>query len=90
MYEQNLAPSIIDQYEVGVKNDLFKDKLIGKFYFYKVINNNLAQQAQFLADGVTINTDATIKELTGQTTSDGAEIDLNGNHYARIKLSGGL
>jgi iron complex outermembrane receptor protein len=79
VYEQNLGPSIIDQYEVGVKNDLLKDKLSVNLTFYKVINNNLAQQAQFLADGVTINTDPTIKEFTGQTTSDGVEIDFDGS-----------
>ncbi|MDQ4140402.1 MAG: TonB-dependent receptor, partial [Bacteroidota bacterium] len=79
IYNQNLAPSIIDQYEVGIKNDFFNDKLSANFTIYRIVNNNLAQQAQYLADGVTINTDATIRELTGQTTSDGAEIDLSGN-----------
>lgn len=79
VYEQNLGPSIIDQYEVGVKNDLLKDKLSVNLTYYKVVNNNLAQQAQFLADGITPNRDATIKEFTGQTTSDGAEIDINGS-----------
>ncbi|RDC66481.1 TonB-dependent receptor [Adhaeribacter pallidiroseus] len=79
IFNENLAPSIIDQYEVGIKNDFFNDKLSANFTLYRIINNNLAQQAQYLADGVTINTDANIKELTGQTTSDGAEIDLSGN-----------
>ncbi|QNF31956.1 TonB-dependent receptor [Adhaeribacter swui] len=79
VFNQNLAPSIIDQYEVGIKNDFFNDKLSANFTLYRIINNNLAQQAQFLADGVTVNTDTNIKELTGQTTSDGAELDLSGN-----------
>ncbi|QMU27720.1 TonB-dependent receptor [Adhaeribacter radiodurans] len=79
VFNENLAPSIIDQYEVGIKNDFFNDKLSANFTLYHIINNNLAQQAQFLADGVTVNTDANIKELTGQTTSDGAELDLSGN-----------
>ncbi len=79
IFNENLAPSIIDQYEVGIKNDFFNDKLSANFTLYRIINNNLAQQAQFMADGVTINPDPNIKELTGQTTSDGAEIDLSGN-----------
>ncbi|PSR53972.1 TonB-dependent siderophore receptor [Adhaeribacter arboris] len=78
IYNQNLAPSIIDQYEIGVKNDFFNDKLSANFTLYRIINNNLAQQAQYLADG-TPNSDTNIRELTGQTTSDGAELDLNGN-----------
>ncbi|WP_345167402.1 TonB-dependent receptor [Nibribacter koreensis] len=78
VFQQNLKPSIIDQYEVGVKNDLVKDMLSVNVTFYRIINNDLALQAQFLADGTTVNTDATIKEFTGQTTSDGAEVDLSG------------
>ncbi|MGV3586838.1 MAG: TonB-dependent siderophore receptor [Adhaeribacter sp.] len=89
VYEQNLRPSIIDQYEIGVKNDLLKDKLSVNVTLYKVINNNLAQQAQFLADGVTINTDATIKEMTGQTTSDGVEVDLNGSIVSGLNFLAG-
>ncbi|WP_192823904.1 TonB-dependent receptor [Rufibacter sp. LB8] len=77
IYQQNLKPSIVDQYEVGVKNDLVKDMLSINVTFYRIINNDLALQAQFLADG-SVNTDATIKEFTGQTTSDGAEVDLSG------------
>jgi iron complex outermembrane receptor protein len=78
VFQQNLKPSIVDQYEVGVKNDLVKDMLSVNVTFYRIINNDLALQAQFLADGTTVNTDATIKEFTGQTTSDGAEVDLSG------------
>ncbi|RNI24086.1 TonB-dependent receptor [Rufibacter latericius] len=78
VFQQNLKPSIVDQYEAGVKNDLIKDLLSVNVTFYRIINNDLALQAQYLADGTTLNTDATIKEFTGQTTSDGAEVDLSG------------
>lgn len=77
VYGNNLDPSIIDQYEIGVKNDLLKDRLSVNFTVYRIINNNLAQQAQFLPDGKE-NTSSTIKELSGQTTSDGAELDITG------------
>ncbi|WP_210487113.1 TonB-dependent receptor [Rufibacter aurantiacus] len=79
VYQQNLKPSLIDQFEVGVKNDLVKDRLSVNVTVYRIVNNDLALQAQYLADGVTLNTDATIKEFTGQTTSDGVEVDLNGS-----------
>jgi len=78
IYGQLLHPSIIDQYELGIKNNFFKDKLSANLSIYRIINNNLAQQAEFRADG-TLNSDATVKELKGQTTSDGLEFDLNGN-----------
>jgi len=77
IYGQLLTPSIIDQYEVGVKNNFFNDMLSANLSVYKIINSNLAQQAEFRADG-TLNSDATVKELKGQTTSDGVELDLNG------------
>ena len=89
VFDQALEPSIIDQFEVGIKNDLFNGKMTANFTVYKIINNNLAQQAQFLRDGVTINTDRNIKELTGETTSDGAEIDLSGTILPGLSFMGG-
>lgn len=78
IYGQMLQPSIVDQYELGVKNNLFKGKLSANLSLYRIRNNNLAQQAEFKADG-TPNSDATVKELKGQTTSDGLEVDLDLN-----------
>lgn len=72
-----MRPSIIDQYEAGIKNDFLDGKLSANFTVYKIKNSNLAQMALFKADG-TSNADATIKEFTGATASDGFEIDLAG------------
>jgi len=77
IFGQLLKPSIINQYELGVKNNFFNDKLSANLSIYRIINSNLAQQAEFRADG-TANADATVKELKGETTSDGFELDLNG------------
>ncbi|PTQ94806.1 iron complex outermembrane receptor protein [Mucilaginibacter yixingensis] len=76
---QGLKPSVIDQYEAGIKNEFFNGKLSANFGIYHIINNNLAVVAPFRADGVTPNTDNTVKTFSGQTTSDGLEVDLNGN-----------
>lgn len=70
-----LPPSIIDQYEVGVKNDFFNGKANMNMTLYRIINNNLVQMAPFAADGKP-NSNSNLRELTGQTTSDGLEIDL--------------
>lgn len=75
IYGAQLKPSITDQYEVGFKNELFKGKLSANASVYRIINHNFAQMAQYKADG-TINSDANVKELTGETTSDGFEIDI--------------
>ncbi len=71
-----LAPSIIDQFELGVKNDFFAGALLANLTVYSIINNNLAQTALFAADGVTPNNNTNLKALTGQTQSDGVEIDF--------------
>jgi iron complex outermembrane receptor protein len=77
IYGSQLAPSIIDQYEAGVKNELFKGRLTANLSVYRIINHNFAQMAQYKADG-TPNSDASVKELSGETTSDGFDIDIIG------------
>jgi len=84
-----LKPSIIDQYEAGIKNDLFKGALSVNVTAYRIINHNLAQTAQFAADGVTPNNNTSLKELTGQTTSDGIEIDIVGHPLKGLDVTAG-
>ena len=72
-----LDPSTVDQYEAGVKNDLFKGRLSVNLTWYRISNDKFAQQALINAQG-TPNVDATIKELNGKTLSDGLELDITG------------
>ncbi len=76
---QGLAPSLVDQYEAGIKNELFDGKLSANVSIYRIVNSNLAVLSPYGYDGVTANTDATLKKFSGQTTSDGLEIDLTGH-----------
>jgi len=75
---QGLKPSLVSQYEAGTKNELFDGKIVANLSVYRIINNNLAVMAPFKADG-TVNSDNTVKELSGQTTSDGFDIDITGH-----------
>lgn len=79
VYGNPLKASIINQYEVGAKNSFANGKLMSTISVYHIVNSNLAQQAIYLADGVTPNTNSNIKTLSGETTSDGVELGLNGN-----------
>jgi iron complex outermembrane receptor protein len=88
IYGQLLHPSIINQYELGVKNNFFQGKLSANLSVYRILNSNLAQQAEFKADG-SLNSDATVKELKGQTTSDGLELDLSSNISKNFYLIAG-
>ncbi|MHA4806532.1 TonB-dependent siderophore receptor [Flavitalea flava] len=78
IYGSQISPSIVDQYELGVKNEILKGKLSANLSLYRIVNHNFAQQAAAKADG-TVNSDVNVKELTGETTSDGLEIDINGS-----------
>ena len=78
VYANLLAASIIDQYELGIKQSFLEGRISAGLSVYKIINSNLAQQAQYKADGVTPNTDANVKRLSGETTSDGLEAGVNG------------
>ncbi|MEO6550624.1 MAG: TonB-dependent receptor [Ferruginibacter sp.] len=84
-----LQPSIIDQYEVGIKTDLLKNKLSVNVTLYKIINNNLAQTAPYAADGLTPNNNTALKELAGQTTSDGIEVDINSQPVKGLNILAG-
>lgn len=84
-----LEPSMVDQYEIGVKNDFLKGKLSVNVTAYRIVNNNLAQTAQFAADGVTPNNNTSLKELTGQTTSDGIEVDIVGHPLKGLDITAG-
>jgi iron complex outermembrane receptor protein len=66
-----LKPSIIDQYELGIKNDLFNSLLSANITLYQINNSNLLQAV--------INPPAgtpNAKELTGATVSRGVEVDV--------------
>jgi iron complex outermembrane receptor protein len=75
---QGLKPSLVNQYEVGSKNEFFNGKIVADVSIYRIINSNLAVVAPFKADG-TVNSDNTVKELSGETTSDGFDIDVTGH-----------
>lgn len=84
-----LEPSIIDQYEAGIKKDFWKGILSTNITAYIIKNNNLAQTAQFLADGVTPNAVTTIKELVGATKGKGFEIDVTSKPVEGLNIIAG-
>jgi iron complex outermembrane receptor protein len=88
IYGAALPPSIIDQYEVGVKNILLKGKLTLNVTAYQIINNNMAQTAFLNKDGQP-NSNSSLKELTGETTSKGIEVDVTGNFVKGLTMMAG-
>jgi iron complex outermembrane receptor protein len=83
-----MQPSIIDQYEGGIKNDFFGGRLSANATYYVIKNSNLAQTALLRADG-TPNSDTNIKEFSGSTRSDGLEFDLTGSPVKGLNVIAG-
>jgi iron complex outermembrane receptor protein len=79
-----LPPSFINQYEIGLKNELFNGLLSANITAYQIVNSNLAQTS--LANG---NTNTNIKELAGEVTSKGVEVDLKSKPFLGFSLMAG-
>ncbi len=88
IYGATLAPSLVDQYEAGIKNDFLEGKLSANVTAYSIKNGNFAQQALVKADG-TGNGDSNVKELNGKTLSDGLEFDLTGTILPGLNFMAG-
>ncbi|MDU0372670.1 TonB-dependent siderophore receptor [Hymenobacter endophyticus] len=83
-----LPPSIIDQYEVGVKNELFNGLLSANLTGYRIVNSNLAQTILVDAPNYNINMPAA-QELAGEVTSKGVELDVQSKPMQGWSLIGG-
>lgn len=86
---QPLDPSIIDQYEAGIKTDFWRGALSTNVTVYQISNNNYAQTLAFKADGITPNVDTNLKELTGATKGKGIEIDITARPTEGLNIMAG-
>jgi iron complex outermembrane recepter protein len=85
---KTLKPSLIDQYELGVKNQFLNGLFSANVTVYRIKNNNLAQTAPYLLNG-TPNNNSNIKLLSGETTSDGVEVDLAASPLQGLNITAG-
>ncbi len=88
IYGNALKPSLIDQVEVGIKNELFGGLLAANLTLYQIKNSNLAQTALFDKDGKA-NTNSNIRELAGEITSQGVEVDIKSKPFLGFSLMAG-
>jgi len=85
---QPIEASIIDQYEAGIKKDFWRGVLSTNITVYQITNSNLAQTAEFKADG-SLNTDTSIKTLGGATKSKGIEVDITARPLEGLNIVAG-
>lgn len=87
--DTGLKPSIIDQFEVGIKKNVWNNTVAFNISAYQILNKNFYQQAQFKLDG-TANSDTNIKEFAGKLLSRGVEADITGNPAKNISIIAGI
>lgn len=68
-----LKPSMLNQYEVGVKNDFWDGLVSANVTVYQIVNSNQSQSV-FPAPQSPLNPSA--QELAGEVTSKGLEVDI--------------
>ncbi|CAN5473908.1 TonB-dependent siderophore receptor [soil metagenome] len=88
IYLNPLAPSFINQYEAGIKTELFSKVLAANVTVYKILNSNLAQTALLDANG-DANNNNKIKELAGEVESKGLEIDVTTKPIYGVQIIAG-
>lgn len=79
-----LKPSLVDQIEVGIKNQLLDNKLSVNLTAYQIVNGNFAQTSL-----VNANTYTYIKELAGKVASTGVELDFVARPIPNLSLMAG-
>ena len=84
----SLTPSVIDQFEVGMKKNFWKNAVALNLSLYQIENRNFYQTAEFKADG-TPNVDSNIKDFAGKMRSRGVELDITGNPTPNLSVIAG-
>ncbi|AZI34227.1 TonB-dependent siderophore receptor [Kaistella carnis] len=81
--DNSLKPSIIDQYEVGMKKNFWNNAVALNLSLYQIENRNFYQAIE----GNTSGKD--IKEFAGRMRSQGVELDITGNPYPNLSIIAG-
>lgn len=89
IYGDALQPTTIDQYELGLKKNLWNNALSFNVSLYQIFYNKYYSTAQFDINGA-VNNDTTIKEYIGKMSSKGFEVDITGNPTNYLSIIGGF
>ncbi|MBC7556458.1 MAG: TonB-dependent receptor [Chryseobacterium sp.] len=89
VFLNSLKPSVIDQYEIGLKKNLWNNAVALNITAYQIINQNFYQTAELDRFG-NANSNSDLKDFAGKLQSQGVEIDITGNPTKNISLIGGF
>ncbi len=80
--DNSLKPSIIDQFELGMKKNFWNNAVALNLSLYQIENRNFYQTVEGSAD-------SSIKEFAGKMRSRGVELDITGNPYPNLSIIAG-
>ena len=81
--DNSLKPSVIDQYEVGMKKNFWNNAVALNLSLYQIENRNFYQSIENPVAG------RDIKEFAGKMRSQGVELDITGNPYPNLSIIAG-
>ena len=89
--KQGIKPTTVDQYEVGVKKNIWNNALAVNVTLYQILYHNFYQNFFYVDAGGAIQTpDTNLKEFAGKMRSRGVELDITGNPNENISIIGGF
>lgn len=96
--KEGLRPTTVDQYEIGVKKNLWSNAVAVNLSLYQIMYNNYFQSYWYINNGTvdgkpssTIQTpDSNLKEFAGKMRSRGVELDITGNPTKNLSVIGGV
>jgi iron complex outermembrane recepter protein len=74
-FNKPLAPSLLDQYEIGVKNEFLNGLISANITAYQIVNSDFAQTI-IVPEGNPESIPQGAQELAGEVTSKGLELDI--------------
>ncbi|MGA9213414.1 TonB-dependent siderophore receptor [Kaistella sp.] len=83
-----LKPTNIDQYEVGVKKNLWNNAVAVNLTGYQILYHNYYQNTLDNA-GMPIDPNGLMKDFAGKMRSRGVELDITGNPYPNLSIIAG-
>lgn len=87
--EAALRPSVIDQFELGMKKNIWNNAVAFNISLYQIVNNNFYQTA-LDAKGMPLTDPRNLKEFAGKMRSRGVELDITGKPAENISLIAGF
>lgn len=89
--KQGIKPTTVDQYEVGVKKNIWNNAVAVNVTLYQILYHNFYQNFFYVdANGAVQTPDSNLKEFAGKMRSRGVELDITGNPNENISIIGGF